>query len=86
MSTTQTQTQTQTRSAGVLNLRAPAADSDIVSKNVEPMTYNGSFESYEHFDSTPVIGREFAEGLQLSEILAAPNADELIRDLAVLGT
>lgn len=81
-----TQTITQTRPAGILNLRGPAPEADpLVNKNTKPMTYTGSLDAYEHFDSTPVIGREFAEGLQLSTLLEAPNSDELIRDLAVLG-
>jgi alpha-ketoglutarate-dependent taurine dioxygenase len=33
---------------------------------------------------TPAIGREFAADLQLSALLSAPNADALVRDLAVL--
>jgi hypothetical protein len=40
---------------------------------------------FQHFDVTPVIGREFSETLQLKDLLDAPNSDELIRDLAVLG-
>jgi hypothetical protein len=39
----------------------------------------------QHFDVTPVIGREFAKDLQLVDILNADNSDDLIRDLAVLS-
>jgi hypothetical protein len=46
-----------------------------------PLKYSGSLDSFESFDLTAVIGREFP-GLQLSEIL---QDDEKIRDLAVLG-
>ncbi|KAK4458541.1 alpha-ketoglutarate-dependent sulfonate dioxygenase, partial [Cladorrhinum samala] len=45
-----------------------------------PLTYSGSLDSYEHFDVTGVIGREFPT-LQLSEIL---HDDAKIRDLAIL--
>jgi hypothetical protein len=34
---------------------------------------------------TPVIGREFAKDLQLSDLLKAEDSDELVRDLAVLS-
>ncbi len=46
-----------------------------------PLKYSGSLDSYEQFDLTPVIGREFPR-LQLNDIL---NDDAKIRDLAVLG-
>ncbi|KAI1385000.1 taurine catabolism dioxygenase [Hypoxylon trugodes] len=45
-----------------------------------PLKYSGSLDSYEQFDVTKVIGREFPK-LQLSEIL---HDDTKIRDLAVL--
>ncbi|EEU33690.1 uncharacterized protein NECHADRAFT_98371 [Fusarium vanettenii 77-13-4] len=38
--------------------------------------------TFESFDVTPVIGREFV-GVDLSNLLRAPNSDELIRDLAI---
>lgn len=46
-----------------------------------PLTYSGSLDSYEQFDVTAVIGREFPN-LKLSEIL---HDDDKIRDLAILG-
>ncbi|KAK3358763.1 hypothetical protein B0T25DRAFT_74498 [Lasiosphaeria hispida] len=45
-----------------------------------PLKYSGSLDSYEHFDVTAVIGREYP-GIQLSEIL---HDDTKIRDLAIL--
>ncbi|KAK0619080.1 hypothetical protein B0T14DRAFT_430375 [Immersiella caudata] len=45
-----------------------------------PLTYSGSLDSYEQFDVTSVIGREFP-GLQLTDIL---HDDNKIRDLAIL--
>ncbi|KAI2468787.1 taurine catabolism dioxygenase [Annulohypoxylon bovei var. microspora] len=45
-----------------------------------PLKYSGSLDSYDQFDHTKVIGREFPK-LQLSEIL---HDDTKIRDLAIL--
>lgn len=50
-----------------------------------PLKLGNSLDKYPHTDSTPTIGTEFERGVQLSELLKAPNADELIRDLAILG-
>lgn len=46
-----------------------------------PLEYSGTLDSYDHFDVTKVIGREFTN-LQLSEIL---HDDAKIRDLAILS-
>lgn len=48
----------------------------------EPLQQSGSLDSYEQFDVTPIIGREFPKA-NLVEWLEAPNSDELIRDLAI---
>ncbi|KAM7186873.1 hypothetical protein V8F20_011227 [Naviculisporaceae sp. PSN 640] len=45
-----------------------------------PLKYSGSLDSYEHFDLTSVIGREFPK-LQLSTFL---EDDSKVRDLAIL--
>jgi len=50
----------------------------------EPMQLTGVLDKYESFDMTPALGREFPSA-NLSEWLAAPNADELVRELAVMG-
>ena len=50
-----------------------------------PLKLGKSLDAYEKFDSTPTIGTEFAKGVQLSELLKAPNADEIIKDLAILS-
>ena len=47
-----------------------------------PLNLTGAFETFEYFDVTPTIGKEFPEA-KLAEWLEAANADELIRDLAV---
>ncbi|KAL2259280.1 hypothetical protein VTK26DRAFT_7106 [Humicola hyalothermophila] len=49
---------------------------------VEPLKLTGALDSYESFDVTPVIGREFPTA-NLVEWLNAPNSDELLRDLAI---
>ncbi|CAI4212330.1 unnamed protein product [Parascedosporium putredinis] len=48
----------------------------------QPLRTTGTLDQFEHFDVTPVIGREYAN-VDLVELLNAPNSDELIRDLAV---
>ncbi|KAK3898920.1 putative alpha-ketoglutarate-dependent sulfonate dioxygenase [Staphylotrichum tortipilum] len=66
---------------------APSAidiDTPVVTKGLarEPLKLSGALDSYESFDVTPVIGREFPTA-NLTEWLDAPNSDELIRDLAI---
>lgn len=51
----------------------------------DPLKLSGALEKFESFDVTPVIGREFV-GVDLSNLLRAPNSDELIRDLAITST
>lgn len=48
----------------------------------EPLQLSGALDAQESFDVTPVIGREFPKA-NLVEWLNAPNADDLIRDLAI---
>lgn len=52
------------------------------SEHREPLKLSGVLDQYEHFDVTPVIGREFPNA-NLKEWLEAPNSDELLRDLAI---
>ena len=47
-----------------------------------PLQLKGVLDQFKSFDVTPVIGKEFPEA-KLAEWLRAPNADELIRDLAI---
>jgi len=51
-------------------------------KTTKPFVYSGSLDSYEQFDSTPTVGREIPT-LQIKKILNSPDADTLIRDLAI---
>lgn len=39
-------------------------------------------DQYESFEVTPVIGREYPN-VNLVELLQAPNADDLLRELAL---
>ncbi|KAL6703520.1 hypothetical protein ACN47E_009545 [Coniothyrium glycines] len=48
----------------------------------EPLQLKGALDPYHSFDVTPVIGREFVD-VNLKEWLRSPNADDLIRDLAI---
>ncbi|KAK4043313.1 hypothetical protein C8A01DRAFT_43799 [Parachaetomium inaequale] len=48
----------------------------------EPLKLAGALDHLEHFDVTPVIGREYVN-VDLVELLRAPNSDELLRDLAI---
>lgn len=54
---------------------------DARTQRQEPLKYSGSLEGYQHFDNTPVIGRQFT-GLQIREILHATNRDQMIADVA----
>jgi hypothetical protein len=48
----------------------------------EPIKYTGTLDSYEFFEVTPCIGREYAK-LSIRDMLNAPNSDDIIRDFAV---
>ena len=50
-----------------------------------PLRLGKSLDSFKRVDATPTIGTEFERGVQLSDWIKAPNADELIKDLAILG-
>lgn len=48
-------------------------------------SFLGSLKDFESYDNTPHIGTTFPDRfVQLSKLLAANNADELIKDLATL--
>ncbi len=55
---------------------------EVLTDHREPLKLSGALDKFEHFDVTPVIGREFVN-VNLAEVLRAPNSDELIRDLAI---
>ncbi|KAK4687226.1 hypothetical protein P7C73_g2890, partial [Tremellales sp. Uapishka_1] len=79
--------QTQTATNHSLHLRGqspPSVQDRGRNRFASPLKYEGLLESYPHFEVTPSIGREFDSSLQLTELLNAPNAEELVRDLSVL--
>ena len=55
---------------------------EVLTDHREPLKLSGALDGFKHFESTPVIGREYVDA-NLAEILRAPNSDELIRDLAI---
>jgi len=50
-----------------------------------PLKYSGSLDQFKSFDVTSAIGREYPE-VQLADLINAPNADTLLRDLAITST
>jgi len=50
-----------------------------------PLQSSLSLDKLIKHNVTPVIGTEFKEGVQIADLLSAPNSDDLIRDLAILG-
>ncbi|KAL5531908.1 hypothetical protein ACEPAF_5471 [Sanghuangporus sanghuang] len=49
----------------------------------EPLVYSGSLETFNSFDVTTVIGREFSD-IQLTDLMSSQDADKLLRDLAII--
>ncbi|KIV98595.1 uncharacterized protein PV09_09613 [Verruconis gallopava] len=47
-----------------------------------PLKYSGSLDAYESIDITPVIGTEYPTA-NLVDFINSPNADTLLRDLAI---
>ncbi|GKT41251.1 alpha-ketoglutarate-dependent taurine dioxygenase [Colletotrichum spaethianum] len=78
--------------AKILPTKESQPDSDFTSQDEalpelltghrEPLKPTGVLDQYEHFDVTPVIGREYPT-VDLKELLRAPNSDDLLRDLAI---
>lgn len=54
---------------------------DARTRRAEPLKHNGALDRYDHFDSTPAIGREFSS-LQVKDVLSHPDSDAIIRDFA----
>lgn len=50
-----------------------------------PLRRTGAIDQYEREDVTPIIGTEFPTA-KLADWIKAPNADDLLRDLAILGS
>jgi len=57
---------------------------DTKSRNPGPLKKNGVLDAtFEFDDVTPTIGREYLTAQIVEDILNAPNADDLLRDLAI---
>lgn len=67
-------------------IMAPSASNEepapISTKFPKPLKLSGAIKEYDQFDPTPIMGREFPKA-NLVDWLNAPNADDLIRDLAI---
>lgn len=44
---------------------------------------NGSLSKFNYEDTTPEIGREFLNVNIVDDLINAPNADDVLRDLAI---
>ena len=60
-----------------------AANPDPTQLKYEPMKYGGSLDHLEYVEVTPIIGREYTKA-KIKDILNADNAEEQLRDLAVI--
>lgn len=60
-----------------------AADPEAPKLINEPMKYSGSLDHLEYVDVTPIIGREYTKAM-IKDILYAPNAEQQLRDLAIV--
>jgi len=60
-----------------------AADPESTQLRSEPLKYEGSLDHLEYVEVTPIIGREYTKA-KIKDILEANNAEEQLRDLAVI--
>lgn len=67
-----------------MNGTVNGSESSGKSRLKEPLKYAGSLDGFEHFEVSPVIGREYPR-LQLADLLHSDDADTLLRDLAVIS-
>jgi hypothetical protein len=67
-----------------VNSDNPQDISATKSRNTEPLKKSGALDAaFEFDDVTPNIGREYLTTQIVEDILNAPNADDLLRDLAI---
>lgn len=68
--------------------QAPEVHAKGLSKNsmktYPPLKSKHTLDQYKQVQLTPVMGTEF-KNVDLAELLRAPNSDDLIRDLSVVG-
>lgn len=68
---------------------SPSADAAAAPKShTQRLHSSGSLDAFNPNLVTPVIGNEFAKGTCniVDDILHSPNADDRIRDLAIMST
>lgn len=51
-----------------------------------PLKSTGALDKFEFADATPSIGREYPKVNIVDDLLNAPNADELVRELGIAST
>lgn len=66
-------------------ISVPALQSKIISSHPGPLKLSGALAGYAYEDTTPVIGREFLDVNVVDDVLSAENADERLRDLAIIS-
>lgn len=49
----------------------------------KPLQPSGALKDFKYEDTTPEIGREFLDVNIVDDLLNAPNADEVLRELAI---
>ncbi|EME39988.1 hypothetical protein DOTSEDRAFT_178867 [Dothistroma septosporum NZE10] len=71
---------------GMLSDQLPIRDVPVKSESShrKPLKQTGALDSFEYEDTTPAIGREFLGVNIVDDLIKASNADELLRDLAVI--
>ncbi|GAA6042333.1 hypothetical protein JCM8097_003851 [Rhodosporidiobolus ruineniae] len=79
-----TQTITHTLASTTLRGRDPSPDASSSKLLRQPLELTGALDQFKPRDLTPVLGAQFASGVQLPDLLEAENADEVLRELAVL--
>lgn len=67
----------------VQTLPSKAGISKTESLYPKPLSLSGALDKFEHVEATPIIGREYPTLNIVDDIFNAPNADELLRDLAI---
>lgn len=60
----------------------PGQAVDPLTGHREPLILSGALDTYQSFDVTPIIGREYIN-VDVASWLRDPNSDALLRDLAI---
>jgi hypothetical protein len=69
----------------IVQVAVSSATSSAKKVERQPLKSSGSLDHFAKNDLTTVIGTEFRDEVQLVQFLEAPNSDDLLRDLALLG-